>query len=129
MSFVRPAIIAGLAVLAVVPAALGSAARTVSFSDTLPANGSSSVTITVRRPAAFRVLLRAPTVGRTRLYLLGRTAPGGGPLLDTRGTACEGAAGSFYCRGSYEPLPRGTYTFRVHHAGARAAHVELTVRW
>ena len=37
---------------------------------------------------------------------LGKHAPTGGPLIDTATTACDGAAGSFYCKGSYEPLPR-----------------------
>ena len=48
--------------------------------------------------------------------------------MDTTTYACEGAAGSWYCRGAFEPLPRGTYTFRVRRDGP-AAHVELTVRW
>jgi hypothetical protein len=75
------------------------------------------------------VQLRTSTQGRTRLFLLGRNAPGGGALLDTATTACEGAAGSFYCNGAYEPLPRGTYTFRIVRVSGRATPVTLTVRW
>jgi hypothetical protein len=56
-------------------------------------------------------------------------APRGGPLIDTKTYACEGAAGSFYCRASYEPLPKGRYRWRIRWLGARPAHVELTVRW
>jgi hypothetical protein len=101
----------------------------VFFEDTIPAGKSSSVTFTVHKAASFRVLLRVPTPGRARLYLTGRNAPKGGPLIDTRTYACEGAAGSFYCRASYEPLPKGTYTWRVSWTGKQAAHVELTLRW
>ena len=91
------------------------------------------MTFTTHRPASFRVLLRVPTAGRAKLFLLGKHAPKGGPLIQTSNTspatACEGAAGSFYCRASYEPLPRGTYTWRIHWNGPQPAHVELTVRW
>jgi hypothetical protein len=119
------------AATAVLAAAAGAATPRgeLSYEDNVRARGSIAVAVTVRRPAAFRVLLRAPTAGRTRLFLLGRTAPRVGPLFDTRTTACEGAAGSFFCRGSFEALPAGTYTFRIVHRGRRAAHVELTVRW
>ena len=46
----------------------------------------------------------------------------------------RGSCGSFYCTASYEPLPKGTYTWRVTWVSAvkRAqmpAHIELTVRW
>lgn len=87
------------------------------------------VTIVVRRPASFSVLLRTRTQGRTQLFLLGHRAPRGGPLIDTATADCEGTAGSFYCRGSYEPLPAGTYTFRVVRRSGSGAHVALTVRW
>ena len=52
-------------------------------------------------------------------------------MIDTKTYACDGAAGSFYCKGSYEALPAGTYTFKVVFAGttAQPAHLELTVRW
>ncbi len=83
------------------------------FEDTIPSGSSSAVTVTTHKPAAFRVLLRVPTAGRAKLFLTGTHAPKGGPLIDTKTYACEGAAGSFYCKGSYEPLPKGTYTWRV----------------
>ena len=105
------------------------------FEDTIPSGKSTAVSVTTQKPASFRVLLRAPTTGRAKLFLLGKNAPKGGPLIDTKTYACEGAAGSFYCKGSYEPLPKGTYTWRltwtsVTKRGPKMpAHVELTVRW
>jgi hypothetical protein len=130
----RRALLSAVAAAAVlVPVAL--AQGKVAFEDTIPSGGSSSVTITTHRAASFRVLLRVPTAGRAKLYLLGKHAPKGGPLIATSNTApsgaCQGAAGSFYCKGSYEPLPKGTYTWRVTWVGSpkAPAHVELTVRW
>ena len=99
------------------------------YEDTLTATGAGAVSVTVRAPAAFRVVLRTSTQGRTRLYLLGKTAPKGGPLIDTKTYGCQGAAGSFYCQGGYEALPKGTYTFRVKRDGGGPTHVQLTVRW
>jgi hypothetical protein len=98
------------------------------------------VTISTHRAASFSVRLRVPTAGRAKLYLLGTHAPKGGPLIKTSNTswnsaACQGAAGSFYCTASYEPLPKGTYTWRVTWTSTSKrgpkmpAHVELTVRW
>ena len=101
----------------------------VFFEDTIPPGKSSSVTFTVHKAASFRVLLRVPTQGRAKLFLTGKTAPKGGPLIDTKTYACEGAAGSYYCKASYEPLPKGTYTWRISWAGMMPAHVELTLRW
>jgi hypothetical protein len=124
-----------LAVVVLVGLVLPAAALAqgkVFFEDTVPRGGSSSVTFTTHRAASFRILLRVPTAGRAKLFLLGKHAPKGGPLIQTSNTsptACEGAAGSFYCRASYEPLPRGTYTWRVRWNGPQPAHVELTVRW
>jgi hypothetical protein len=111
------------------PAAAG--AGKIYLEDTLPKVSSTQVTVTVRKAAAFNILLRTSTQGRTKLFLLGKHAPKGGALIDTKTYACDGAAGSFYCKGSYEALPRGTYTFRVVYAGttSQPAHVELTVRW
>jgi hypothetical protein len=125
---------AGVRTLAVVVAALvlpaaASAKGKLFFEDTIPAGKSSSVTFMVHKAASFRVLLRVPTQGRAKLFLIGKTAPRGGPLIDTKTFACEGAAGSYYCRASYEPLPKGTYTWRISWAGKMPAHVELTVRW
>jgi hypothetical protein len=118
----------GLAVVATTALAAGGK---VFFEDTVPSGRSSSVTITTHRAASFKVLLRVPTAGRAKLYLLGKKAPKGGPLIDTKIYGCEGAAGSFYCRASYEPLLRGTYRWKIAWVGApkKPAHVELTVRW
>jgi hypothetical protein len=103
----------------------------VFFEGTIASGASTSVTVQTHKRPAFRVLLRVPTQGRAKLFLLGKTAPRGGALIDTKTFACEGAAGSFYCRASYEPLPKGTYTWRVSWIGVARmpAHVELTVRW
>lgn len=135
----RVMLFAALVTLVASAAALAAGPAKMFFEDSIPSGQSSSVTIVTHRPAAFRVLLRVPTAGKARLYLLGRTAPKGGPLIQTSNTspspACEGAAGSFYCKASYEPLPRGTYTWRVTWVSTpgqgpkTAAHVELTVRW
>jgi hypothetical protein len=121
-------VVAAVAALAC-PAVAG--AGKIVLQDTMPRVSSTQVSITVRRPAAFKVLMRTSTQGRTRLYLLGKKAPKGGPLIDTKTYACEGAAGSFYCKGSYEALPSGTYTFRVVFGGTtpQPANLELTVRW
>jgi hypothetical protein len=120
----------GIVVLAVPATALAVGGK-VFFEDTVPSGKSSSVTIQTHRKPAFKVLLRVPTQGRAKLFLLGKTAPKGGPLIDTKTYACEGAAGSFYCKASYEQLPKGKYTWRVSWAGVAKmpAHVELTVRW
>ena len=118
---------AALAAAVAVPAAL--AAGRVSFEDTVPPGKSAWVEIKTSKAASFRVVLRVPTQGRAQLFLSGKTAPRGGPLIDTKTFACEGAAGSFFCRASYEPLPKGTYRWRIRWLGARPAHVELTVRW
>ena len=117
--------------VAVAIPATALAASKVFFEDNVPSGKSSSVTIQTHRSAAFKVLLRAPTAGRAKLFLLGKTAPKGGPLIDTKIYACDGAAGSFYCKGAYEPLPKGKYTWRVSWVGvaSKPAHVELTVRW
>ncbi len=117
---------AGLAV----PGALAAGGK-VFFQDTVPSGKASSVTITTHHASAFKVLLRVPTAGRAKLYLLGKKAPKGGPLIDTKTFDCEGAAGSFFCKASYEPLPKGTYRWKIAWVGTpkKAAHVELTVRW
>ena len=121
---------AGLAV----PAALAAGGK-VFFQDMVPSGKASSVTITTHHASSFKVLLRVPTAGRAKLYLLGTNAPKGGPLIDTKttgeGSGCEGAAGSFYCKASYEPLPKGTYRWKIAWVGTpkKPAHVELTVRW
>jgi hypothetical protein len=120
---------------ALVPASAFAVTKAkVFFEDSIPSGTSSSVTIVTHRPASFHVLLRVPTAGRAKLFLLGKNAPKGGPLIKTSNTSptsCEGAAGSFYCKASFEPLPKGTYTWRITWVGTpkAPAHVELTVRW
>lgn len=125
----RLAVVAGVVALALPATAL--AKGKLFFEDTIPSGKSSSVTITTQRAAAFRVLLRAPTQGRAKLFLSGKFLHRGSPLMDTKTTRCECAAGSFYCRAAYESLPKGTYTWRIGWAGVgkMPAHVELTVRW
>lgn len=125
----RCAVILALVVAGAFPAVAG--AGKIYLEDSMPKVSSTQVTVTVRRPAAFKILMRTSTQGRTKLFLLGTHAPKGGPLIDTKTYACEGAAGSLYCNGSYESLPAGAYTFRVVRAGTtpQAAHLELTVRW
>lgn len=94
------------------------------------ASGSSvQVGVVVRKHASFSVLLRTRTVGRTQLRLLGAHAPKGGPLIDTSTTRCEGAAGSWYCKARYEPLPPGAYVFRVVRNSGFGTNIELTVSW
>jgi hypothetical protein len=94
------------------------------------ATGSSvDVGVVVRKHASFSVLLRTRTIGRTQLRLLGAHAPKGGPLIDTSTTRCDGAAGSWYCTGSFEPLPPGRYVFRVVRRSGFGTNIELTVRW
>ena len=121
--------------IALLVPALALAKSQVFFEDTIPSGSSSSVSITTHKAASFGVLLRVPTAGRAKLFLRGKHAPKGGALIDTKTYACEGAAGSFYCKAAYEPLPKGTYTWRVTwvsivQAGPKMpAHVELTVRW
>jgi hypothetical protein len=131
---VRLAVATLAAGLLLTPVAMAATGK-LSFEDTIPSGKATAVSVTTQKPAAFRVLLRVPTAGRAKLFLLGKNAPKGGPLIDTKTYACEGAAGSYYCKGSYEPLPKGTYTWRltwtsVTKRGPKMpAHVELTVRW
>ena len=127
--------------LALVVPAVALAKSQVFFEDTIPSGSSSSVTITTHKAASFRVKLRVPTAGVAKLSLLGKKAPKGiNPLIRTSNAsgqsgACQGAAGSFYCTAAYEPLPKGTYTWRVSWVSTvksgpkMPAHVELTVRW
>jgi hypothetical protein len=124
----RVALVAALAAALAAPAVTFARSQ-LFFEDTVPAGKASYVRFATHRRAAFRVVLRVPTQGRAQLFLLGKKAPKGGPLIDTRTSACEGAAGSFYCKAAYEPLPKGTYAWRVRWLGRQPAHVELTVRW
>jgi hypothetical protein len=129
-------LLAAAVTAAVAPAiALAVGPSKVFFEDTVPSGTSSAVTVQTHRVAAFRVLLRVPTAGRAKLVLTGKHAPKGGALIDTKTYACDGAAGSYYCKGSYQPLPKGTYTWRISWVSTQQvgpkmpAHVELTVRW
>ena len=123
-------LIGALVVAIAAPAALAAGGK-VYFQDMVPSGKSSSVTIQTHKAASFSVLMRVPTTGRAKLFLLGRTAPKGGPLIDTKTFGCQGAAGSWYCKASYEPLPKGKYTWKLAWVGTppNPAHVELTVRW
>ena len=135
------AVLAAVVAAFTIPAAaLAVGPGKVFFEDTVPSGSSSSVTIVTHRPAAFKVLLRVPTAGKAKLSLLGTKAPKGGPLIQTsntspQSTTCQGAAGSFYCTASYQPLPKGKYTWRVTWVSMpgqgpkQPAHIELTVRW
>lgn len=63
---------------AVAFACSAGAASRLSYEDTVKDGESSSVRVVVRRPAAFRINFKAPTAGRTRLFLEGRNAPQAG---------------------------------------------------
>ena len=126
----RPVAATALAVSALALAVPGAAsAGSVHLEQFVMTGNSVQVSVVVRKPASFSVLLRTRTVGRTQLLLIGKRAPKGGPLIDTATTRCDGAAGSWYCKGSFEPLPAGVYTFRVVRPSGFGTHVELTVRW
>lgn len=123
----RIAVVAAALGLVMCAVASGAVPRKLYYEDTLPNGASGVVSVKVRAPAAFRVLLRTSTQGRTRLFLTG--SPGFHfPVIDTKTYGCDGAAGSWYCSGAYEPLPKGTYRFTIRRDGP-PAHVELTVRW
>jgi hypothetical protein len=126
----RPAAAAAAAVSALALGLPGAAsAGSVHLEQFVTTGKSVQVSVVVRKAASFSVLLRTRTVGRTQLLLVGTHAPKGGPVLDTATTRCDGAAGSFYCKGSFEPLPPGVYTFRVVRRSGFGTHVELTVGW
>ena len=129
MSSRRVVLVAALSLVGLLALPAAAGAGSVDLRQHVGPQGTVQVTVVVRRSASFSILLRTRTQGRTQLFLLGKNAPKGGALMDTATTACEGAAGSFYCSGSYEPLPPGTYTFRVKRASGPGANVELTVRW
>lgn len=116
-----------LAAALALPAAAG--AGSVHLEQRVLSGSNVQVGIVVRSPAAFHVLLRTRTSGRTQLFLLGKKAPKGGPLMDTATMHCDGAAGSYYCSGSYEALPPGAYTFKVVRRSGPATTIELTVSW
>src|SRR5262245_6666997 len=115
------------AILAVLLPAAAIAAN-VTYNDSVAIGKPVSVTITTHKAASFKVLLRVSTQGRTQLFLTGKHAPIGGPLIDTKTFSCDGAAGSFYCKASYEPLPAGTYTWRIVRKAGAKEPVTLTLR-
>jgi hypothetical protein len=127
-------VLAAVAIALLVPAVALAKSR-VYLEDAVPSGSSTSVTITTHEAASFQVLLRVPTAGRAKLFLSGKNLHRSSPLMDTKTYACDGAAGSFYCKARYESLPEGKYTWRitwmsVTQAGPKMpAHVELTVRW
>lgn len=126
----RPPAATALVVSALALALPGAAsAGSVHLEQFVSTGGTVQVSVVVRKAASFSVLLRTRTVGRTKLFLLGAHAPKGGPLIDTATTRCDGAAGSWYCKGSFEPLPPGTYIFRVVRPSGFGTQVELTIRW
>src|SRR5262245_40708639 len=124
----RSLLVTSAALAALTLPAVATAAN-VTYTDTVVRGKPVSVTITTHKPASFEVVLRVSTQGRTQLFLLGKHAPKGGPLIDTKTFACEGAAGSFYCKASYEPLPAGTYTWRIVRKTGAKEPVTLTIRW
>ena len=122
------AVVAALVVpVLAVPAV--AVAASVTYNDTAVKGKPVSVTVTTHRAASFRVLMRVSTQGRTQLFLTGKHAPKGGALIDTKTYACEGAAGSFYCKAAYEPLPAGTYTWRIVRVAGAKEPVTLTLEW
>jgi hypothetical protein len=127
---VRLGLVAALAFAVAASAAIAAGGK-ITFEDNVPSGKSSSLTIQTHRAASFKVSLRVPTAGRAKLFLLGKTAPKPGLLIDTKTFGCQGAAGSFFCSAAYEPLPKGKYTWKVAWVGTpkKPAHVELTVRW
>ena len=126
---VRKAALATVAVATALVFPVAAGAGSVHLEQHVLSKSNVQVSIVVRGPAAFHVLLRTRTIGRTQLFLIGKNAPKGGPLMDTSTMQCDGAAGSYYCEGSYEPLPAGTYTFKVVRKSGPATNIELTVTW
>ncbi|TML70516.1 MAG: hypothetical protein E6G14_05010 [Actinobacteria bacterium] len=119
------------AVLVVAALALPAVAiaASITYNDTVMKGKPVSVTVTTHHAASFHVLLHVRTVGRTQLFLLGKHAPNGGPVIDTKTYACDGAAGSFYCKAAYEPLPAGTYTWKIVRVSGAKEPVTLTLKW
>jgi hypothetical protein len=126
---VRVLFTAAALALALAATAAAAPAAKLSYGDVVLPGKSLSLTLTTQQSTAFRVVLRVPTQGRAQLHLGGPNAPRGGPLIDTKSYRCEGAAGTFYCKAAYEPLPAGTYRWRVRWIGRSAAYLSLTVRW
>ena len=118
-----------LAVIAAMAVPAVAGAGGVTYRDTIASGQSGRVGVTVRSAASFEVVLRVPAAGRTQLFLTGAKAPSGGPLIDTRTYGCSRSGAVRVCRAAYEPLPAGTYTWRIARLSGGAGAVTLTVRW
>ena len=125
----RKAALVAIAVAAALVFPIAAGAGSVHLEQHILSGSNVHVAIVVRKPASFHVLLRTRTTGRTQLFLIGKNAPSGGPLMDTSTMHCDGAAGSYYCSGSFEALPPGNYTFKVVRKSGPATTIELTVSW
>ena len=122
-------LVVALAAALVVSSAGAAPAAKISFADVVQPGRSLSLSVSTHAAESFGVILRVPRQGRAQLFLTGRNAPRGGPLMDTRTYACKRTARSRFCRATYEPLPRGVYRWRVRWLGFDPANIELTVRW
>jgi hypothetical protein len=124
LAFAATVVAAGIAVASAL-----AAGSSVVYTETVAKGKPLALSLTTRRAASFHVLLQVRTQGRTRLFLSGKHAPKGGALIDTKTSSCEGAAGSFYCEGSYEPLPAGTYTWKIQRVSGPKETITLTLKW
>lgn len=116
-----------LALLVALPAV--AAANSKTFTAELPSGeGGASYTVRPAGTAAFAVSLRVPVGVRVRLSLAGRGAPKG-VLIDTARSGCPRSGAVRVCRASYEPLGKGTYTWRLSKLGGSAAKLRLVIRW
>jgi hypothetical protein len=122
-------VVAAFAAAISVSSAGAAPAAKLAFADVVQPGKSLSLTVTTQQATTFRVVLRVPAQGRAQLFLAGRGAPRGGPLIDTRRYRCTRSAGTSYCKAAYESLPKGLYRWRVRWLGARPAYLGLTVRW
>jgi hypothetical protein len=122
-------IVAALAAAIAASAAGAAPAARISFEDVVQPGKSLSLSVSTHEASSFRVVLRIPRQGRAQLFLTGRNAPRGGPLLDTRASGCRRTARARFCTASYEPLPSGVYRWRVRWLGFDPANIQLTVRW
>ena len=119
----RPAATA-LVVSSLVLAAPGAAsAGSVHLEQFVSTGGTVQVSVVVRKAASFSVLLRTRTAGRTQLFVIGKNAPKGGPLVDTATTACDGAPGrtTARARSSHCRRARTPSAWRARPASARTS--------
>jgi len=114
--------------VALAPSAL---AATKILDTTVPAAVSKKtiVTVTTRKPA-FGVTLRVGPGVVAQLYLKGKHAPkSSAPLIDTADGGCPTLGDEVVCRGSYEKLPAGRYTWKLVTTATAPAHVRLKIHW